>query len=61
MHPLGTSLATHLVEKGTIIRYIEDLLGHASLNTTMLYIHIVPQDAGAIQSPLDRLKYNSKK
>ena len=52
-HTLRHSFATHLLENGTDIRYISDLLGHASTDTTMIYTHVSNNNLKRIKSPLD--------
>jgi integrase/recombinase XerD len=54
-HSLRHSYATHLLENGTDITYIQKLLGHNDIKTTLRYTHVSNKDIGKIESPLDKL------
>ena len=55
MHTLRHSLAAHLLENGTDIRYIQQFLGHSSIKTTTIYTHLTNNAIDKIESTLDKL------
>lgn len=59
-HMLRHSFATHILEQGVDIRYIQTLLGHESSKTTEIYTHVSKSSLANIKSPLDRIIKDNK-
>ena len=56
-HTLRHSFATHLLEQGVEIHYIQKLLGHKDIKTTLIYIHVNITEISKIESPLKGMDF----
>lgn len=59
-HTMRHCFATHLMDGGTDVRYIQELLGHSDIKTTLIYTHVTNHSLSKIQSPLDKLMYGKE-
>lgn len=60
IHTLRHSFATHLLESGVNLFYIKELLGHSSIKSTLVYLHLCHTDIRKIVNPLDKLHQNKR-
>jgi integrase/recombinase XerD len=60
-HVLRHCLATHLLDRGTHVRFIQERLGHKDIKTTLIYTHVTTKSLEAIQSPFDQLSLSTNR
>ena len=59
VHTLRHGFAKHLLQSGTDIRKVQELLGHSEMSTTMIYPHVLKAAAGGTVSPLDTMDFGA--
>jgi integrase/recombinase XerD len=59
-HTIRHFFATHLLDSGTDVRYIQELLGHKDIKTTLVHTHVTTRSLSAIESPLDQMKLGNR-